>query len=693
MRMNFALGALLTLATAAAAAAAAEGDQPPAAGPVPSVAEQKPGSWVRRVAARPMEDVGLLPRISYESSLAYDRRNKVAVMWGGHGLQCDSPQLDETWLYDPAANAWRESASPRRPMGSCCVRDSAYDEVAGRVVQFEGHHGSHGWEFTRHKGWGLRASTPWLFDAAADRWTPMRPAFGPGNRPYKALAYSPDHFISLMFSGEGQKNDTWAYDSYTNTWFEMNPPEKPPAFLGGGMCYDRRRKVFVMLAAAMPAVGKPGSPHGLWTFDPAAGLWKEQRPEHSPAAGSNALVVYDDAAAQALCFAAVEAAERGKWRMQVWALDLEKPDWTDVTPPGPGPAYYNQCVCYVPELNVHVIGPGHTNWETGHPTVRETWTYRYKEGKAPEGMLANSSLNVTTDEKAVVVRYGERAGGGRDPVSPLFRAEGEQPWKLAWTEIAPDMRVPDHEKVTSFRDEKVERGKVYWYRLKVGDQFTTPLRAQPAVPACPLVILKNEKETEIVWAASPEKDLAGYNVYRSRVRVLAAGGGQVSRLGGAETFVKLNAEPSAEPKFGDKTVDLSVPDAGGAKLSVYAYHVRAVNKLGVESGPSPFALTIPEGMDAPQIAKAEAGKVTLKWPKHPSPSVVGYNLYRITATYEKFKKVNTEVIKAVEFTDESLPGDGMRRYCVLAVDAFGQEGISSPEVWAFRKPTAHPLPD
>ncbi len=678
--MNFVLGMFL----AAAAAATAEGEPAPAAEqpqPVPSVAEQKPGTWVRRLAARPMEDVGLLPRLSYESSLAYDRRNHKVVMWGGHGLQCDSPQLDETWLYDPAANAWKEGHPPRRPMGSCCVRDSTYDEVAGRVVQMEGHSGGHGWQFTRQKGWGLRASSPWLYDAAADRWAPMRPAFGPSNRPYKALAWSPDHFITLMFSGEGQENDTWAYDSGANRWFEMNPPARPPAFLGGSLCYDRKRKTFVMLAAAGPEVGEPPRRTGLWTYDPAANAWKEHRPEHSPPAGTNSPLSFDEAAGQTLCFPAEGSPGSGKWRMRVWTLDLDKPDWTEVTPAEPGPAYFNHCAVYVPELNVHVIGPGHADWHTGHPTTRETWTYRYREGKAPEGILANSSLVVTAEDKAVVVTVPQKT----ELACPLLRAEGEQPWKLAWAEIEPKF-------TGTFRDEKVERGRVYWYRLKVGERLSAPLRAQPAVPACPLVVLRNEKETEVSWAVNSEKDVIGYNVYRARVRVLSVSGGQVSRLGGAEAFMKLNAEPISEPRFTDKTVDLAAPEPSGAIHALWAYHVRAVNRLGVESGPSAFALTIPEQMDAPEVAAAEpeTGKVTLKWAKHPSPSVVGYNVYRIAATYEKPKRLNAEPVKETGFADESLPGDAMRRYCVLAVDAFGQEGIGSAEVWAFRRATASP---
>ncbi|MHC4917317.1 MAG: Kelch repeat-containing protein, partial [Planctomycetota bacterium] len=156
---------ILLLTLLLAAPAGDEKEPVSSAVAAPSIAEQKPGTWVRRLAARPMADVGLLPTLSYESAMTYDRRKKVVVMWGGHGLQTDSPQLDETWLYDPSANSWRETAPPRRPIGSCCVRDTAYDEVAERVVQMDAHSGGHGWLFVRHRGvLGLRAGNIWLYD-------------------------------------------------------------------------------------------------------------------------------------------------------------------------------------------------------------------------------------------------------------------------------------------------------------------------------------------------------------------------------------------------------------------------------------------------------------------------------------------------------------------------------------------------
>ncbi len=663
------LAVVMIVGSRCGAASSMAGAPPPDA--EPSIAEQRPGTWVLRLAARPLEDVGKLPYLSYESAFAYDRRAKVVVMWGGHGLRCDSPQQDETWLYNPFANRWRKVPAARRPVGSCCVRDMCYDEIAGRVVQFEGHHGNHGWQLKR--GMKLRTSVPWLFDAHAGTWTPMRPMLNPTTRPYKCLAYSPDHAISVVFAGEGRPNDTWAYDSYTNTWYEMTPPAAPPRRLGGGMCYDRKHKLFVMFGSSGYQMLDD-----TWTYDPVTDRWTRLEPEHSPPKGVHPVLVYDEAAQTTLCF---YSKGRDLRRMHIWALDLDKLDWQEVSPPEGGPEHFDFCITYVPELNIHVVGPGHTNWETGHPTVRQVWTYRYKEGKAA---LPPPAVNwtVTTEDDAVVVNVKE-ADKLKD--AHLFRAEGEHPWKLKWKEVTPAGGL-----LTSFRDTNVERGKVYHYKLKVRDRFTYALRAQGPVPPCPMVVPRSPKGVEVSWPASLEKDVVGYHLYRAEVQVRPVSQTAADRITGFGPVVKVNRELLTEPRYID-AADLSAPEDSRYQYALYAYLVRGVNRLGVESGPSPYALTIPEQMALPELVQEAPGKVTIRWKKHPSPAVAGYHVWRKTETYTAAKQVTHELVKGTKFTDTTLAGTAMRRYYVLAVDFLGQEGISSAGVWAFRGDTAAPL--
>ena len=116
------------------------------------------------------------------------------------------------------------------------------------------------------------------------------------------------------------------------------------------------------------------------------------------------------------------------------------------------------------------------------------------------------------------------------------------------------------------------------------------------------------------------------------------------------------------------------------RFAVYAYRVRAVNRRGAESGPSPYVLTIPSG---PQhlFSKEAGADCQLKWSKGTEEGIKGYRVYRmesprINGPGQKVTRVTDEPIAETTFTDKGI-GKEQRRYWVVAVDALGQEGQPS----------------
>lgn len=124
--------------------------------------------------------------------------------------------------------------------------------------------------------------------------------------------------------------------------------------------------------------------------------------------------------------------------------------------------------------------------------------------------------------------------------------------------------------------------------------------------------------------------------------------------------------------------------AGGYAFKVHAYIVRAVNRLGVESGPSPYALTFPSAPRHVLVREVDGG-TKVKWADNPEKAIAGYHVYRMTAANSRPKRLTDAPLKTTAFTD---PRKGLARYFIVAVDSLGQEGEPSAPAWAgHRYPT------
>jgi hypothetical protein len=254
--------------------------------------------------------------------------------------------------------------------------------------------------------------------------------------------------------------------------------------------------------------------------------------------------------------------------------------------------------------------------------------------------------------------------------------------------------------------------------------YSPVVRSQPRVPDDLEVSVLNATKVQLDWRSV--LGAVSYHVERAPVEVFTEdqlvrlkkdtdplaepSAGAVKAIG---KFERITKEPVKEPafvwpNFTDTTLDLTKPtkvegeptfthrfakeqidDKGKPyRFGVYAYRVRAVNALGVESGPSAWALTIPS---APQhvFAKEDGTKCHLKWAVNPETGVNSYRVYRmdgpkINGPGQKVLRRTADPIKETKWTDETGATD-TKRYWVVAVDALGQEGIPSAPAWGWRQ--------
>jgi hypothetical protein len=145
--------------------------------------------------------------------------------------------------------------------------------------------------------------------------------------------------------------------------------------------------------------------------------------------------------------------------------------------------------------------------------------------------------------------------------------------------------------------------------------------------------------------------------------------------------VKVAGKPILERRLAKEQLD---PKGRPYPRAVFAYRVRAINALGIISGPSPYVLTIPS---APQqvFSRERKTQCDLKWAANPERKLRGYRVYRLDGRWDNqpISRLTVEPLARTAFTDAA--GKTTRRYHVVAVDALGQEGIPSAPVWHERE--------
>ncbi len=569
--------------------------------PPPPLDEQPENTWVCRLWPVDFDD-RRAANTTYEAGMAFDESTGLVVKTNGHGQRCDTPQLGETWLCDPAGNSWRESPAPVVPNGMCGTWGVAYDRASRRVVAMEAEGGHHGWQWERARA--LRASTVWVYDGARERWTPRQPLHmlgGPGLRAFAPLAALDGRGQVFLHGGNWGGNNSkelagrsWTYDVRANTWTMLPESEESPG--------DRNHQAMCYLPTVEKVlIGPDKKDKRTWLFDVKTSQWADAGAKGEPPALSLP-AVWDPVSRTALVFRAEGDGTT------VWQYDPAANEWSRVDSPVElSPHQDSIDVCYDSRHNVFIMDGGHVNWNTDHIAVREVWTYRFKSRPA-----------------------------GAD---------------------APTVEPPK----------------------------PAPARPEPELPEDVVVSVLADRTVELRWAKPASADVAGYHVYAATVE-------PGERMHHREVFKKLGPVErlTGEPVGGTAFRDARklAASSGLFDHEIRAYFVKAVNRAGVESGPSATVLTLASSVPAVRAVERPDGSTLVTWEPSPERELRGYAVYRM----DEFRtplavRLNPLPVAGPAFVDwPEAPRAERRRYYVVAVDALGQEGLPSTGAWSFGRP-------
>jgi Galactose oxidase, central domain len=243
-----------------------------------------------------LDPAGDVPPGRHDHAMAYDAGTGKVILFGGM-LASTYTELNDTWAYDPATNAWTNLDPTGDVPQSRCLHSMAYDPTTGKVILFGG--SSHG---------GCLGDI-WAYDSAANTWADLSPT---GDAPLARygcpLAYDPGLGRLLLFGGSDGHylGDTWAYDSAANTWTNLvsvvSPVDKPSARQYSAMAYDSEAQRTILFGGySLAALGD------TWAYDSVANTWTNLNPAGDvPSAREYHSMVYATDAGKAILFGGSE---------------------------------------------------------------------------------------------------------------------------------------------------------------------------------------------------------------------------------------------------------------------------------------------------------------------------------------------------------------------------------------------------
>jgi hypothetical protein len=668
----------------------------------------------------------LPPGSTSQVFLAYDPEKDMLMTWGGHPVSGGYPQVDEIYTYNidnlVQKNTWKIEDinfenSPDKPVGGCCT-GGTYDE-ANKVMFKRGQHRIDSYEYYRKsnfEGW------PWLYDSCKNKWFDMK-AFDymSGGNDGAGVTYDSNNQIVLILDS---KHDNYyrtaVYDAYANKVTRI--PINAWSALGEtrsdmGLVYDSKRNRFVVVGGVL--LGEEGirSRHtDVWTFNLTDKKWIEEEVINSeilPTSGWTASdATYDPIHDKIILFLGFNVSEKkdfdGRYLL-AFAYDPETKTWERLhDKPGHfvGGRPMDLNVIFSEKHNAVLVLESARPSYSGQGLYSETWAYRYTADIPPQ-TKPNSPKNIslTTTQNSVIISWNLSDNPNITNYN-IYRGKAEDPWDAQYSKI--DTVSSSSE---SYTDTSVVPGTKYFYYISTIDNqgresdSSLKVRTQPRVIREGYVSIQNSAQTKVVWTyREKDKDIVGYNVYRAEcdfetypVNESLNTAGELAQYTRSTikriaqpneiNYTKINSDLVVDSEYEDN-VNLINSDVNATyPYKVYAYRIKAVNKLGVESGWSPYWLTIPNPTTGLQVSKDD-DNFYLSWiPPHDREGIKGYRIYIDSSgtAWEITDELTEGLINQNSvIIPKTLELGRLQRFYVTATDNLNQEGIPSAGIWGDR---------
>ncbi len=311
-------------------------------------------TWLYNAAADTwtQEAPATSPSVRGNAAMSYNAAADVEVLFGGYS---GSVYLNDTWTYSVATDTWTlESPATSPSLRSDAM--SAYDGAGTLEVLFGGNNGTNSLNDT------------WTYNAGTDTWAQLASSATPANRENSSMVYDSASGEMVLFGGinsTGILNDTWTYTA-SGGWVERFPATSPPARFGATMVYDAASGVVVLFGGGVSGTSFLSD---TWTYNAATDTWTQETPATSPSARYLATMSYDAAAGLVVLFGGYN----GTHLNDTWTYDVATDTWAQQSPATSPPVRSRAAMAYDPATQDVILFGGYS----GSAYLSDTWVYNY----------------------------------------------------------------------------------------------------------------------------------------------------------------------------------------------------------------------------------------------------------------------------------------------------------------------------
>lgn len=289
--------------------------------------------------------------------MAYDIESDRIVLVAGQGNHCAKPEI-VTSIFDLNTNAWQMlQTDASEPQGEGPM---AYDTQSDRVIQYIGIPPG----CSNFSGVGQT----WAYDTNTNTWMDMEPSESPFGLIGARMVYDSESDRMILFGGLNADDfsvihDTWAYDYETNSWKNMHPAGNLPDIDNFfAMSYD-------VAADRVIAWGCAGGTIGVYDYN--LNRWETQETEKYPSYCDYNAMVYDPGTGLHILFGGTKRSDESP-SMQTWGYDYASNRWELFIARNPPEARGWHAMVYDTKAGVMVLFGG---GKTRDKLTNETWVY------------------------------------------------------------------------------------------------------------------------------------------------------------------------------------------------------------------------------------------------------------------------------------------------------------------------------